>query len=61
MVRRFPRAERAMGYLEAYSRVLRGAAGAPGSGDAARDDGGGGAGEGVGDLIEGDDDEADSP
>ncbi|EFV93306.1 hypothetical protein ES5_01545 [Dietzia cinnamea P4] len=61
VVRRFPRAERAMGYLEAYSRVLRGAAGAPGNGDDARDDGDGGAGEGVGDLIEGDDDEVDSP
>ena len=58
VVRRFPRAERAMGYLEAYSRVLRGAAGAPGGAENARGDG---AGEGVGDLIEGDDDEVDAP
>lgn len=61
VVRRYPRAERAMGYLEAYSRVLRGGAGTGGAG--AGDDAlpGGGVGEGVGDLVEGDDDEVDSP
>jgi predicted metal-dependent hydrolase len=42
-VRRFPRTERAMGYLEAYARVL-----GPGADDAAA------GGEGVGDLVEGD-------
>ncbi|MCZ4655534.1 MULTISPECIES: M48 metallopeptidase family protein [Dietzia] len=54
VVRRYPRTERAMGYLEAYSRVLRQGAGsdAPGGGG-----GPGTVGEGVGDLVEGDDDE----
>ena len=50
-VRRYPRTERAMGYLEAYSRVLR-----DGSG------GMNGDGEGVGDLVpdpDDNDDEAD--
>lgn len=42
-VRRFPRTERAMGYLEAYSRVLRTG---PGDGGSGRDDG-----EDVGDLA----------
>ena len=53
-VRRYPRTERAMGYLEAYSRVLgtRRGAGA-GRGDGTGD----GDGESVGDLVEGDDDE----
>ena len=54
VVHRYPRTERAMGFLEAYSRVLRPGAGTETSG------GGGGpddAGEGVGDLVEGDDDE----
>ena len=52
-VRRYPRTERAMGYLEAYSRVLgtRSAAGGAGAG-------GTGDGESVGDLVGGDDDEA---
>lgn len=46
LVRHFPRTERAMGYLEAYSRVLRsGAGGADGTSED-------GAGEGMGDLIE---------
>lgn len=46
-VRRYPRTERAMGYLEAYARVLK-----PGpEGDSAD-------GEKVGDLIQPDDDEA---
>lgn len=40
-VRRYPRTERAMGYLEAYSRVLR-----TGGGDDA------GGGEGMGDLVD---------
>lgn len=48
LVRHFPRTERAMGYLEAYSRVLRaGVGGADGTGEV-------GAGEGMGDLIESD-------
>lgn len=53
-VRRYPRTERAMGYLEAYSRVLGTRCGA----GAGRGDGtGDGDGESVGDLVEGDDDE----
>lgn len=54
VVRRYPRTERAMGYLEALSRVLR-----PGTGTGASGGGGEpeGSGEGVGDLLEGDDDE----
>ncbi|WP_314037788.1 M48 family metallopeptidase [Dietzia sp. CH92] len=62
VVRRYPRAERAMGYLEAYSRVLRGGAGGsggPGAADEALP--GGDAGEGLGDLVEGDDDEDGCP
>lgn len=60
-VRRYPRTERAMGYLEAYAGVLRTGPGGPGraEGDAEREGRGGreGDGEGVGDLIQGDDDE----
>lgn len=58
VVRRYPRTERAMGYLEAYSRVLRG-----GSGPDVAGDGGGptGGDEGVGDLVEGDDDDESGP
>lgn len=54
VVRRYPRTERAMGYLEALSRTLR-----PGSGPDAPGGGGEpeGGGEGVGDLVEDDDDE----
>ncbi len=48
VVRRFPRTERAMGYLEAYARVLGQGA------DAAA-----GGGEGMGDLVQADDPEAD--
>lgn len=44
-VRRYPRTERAMGYLEAFARVLRAGGG---------DGGGDGAGEGVGDLVDDD-------
>lgn len=43
-VRRYPRTERAMGYLEAYAKVLK-----PGAGGAE------GGGEGVGDLVQPDD------
>ena len=50
-VRRYPRTERAMGYLEAYARVLRTG---PGGADRAE-----GAGEGLGDLVQGDEDEVD--
>ena len=50
VVRGFPRTERAMGYLEAYSRVLRSGAG-PQGGDAGAE-GGDEGGEGVGDLID---------
>lgn len=53
-VRRFPRTERAMGYLEAYSRVLRTGSGPGVAGDGGESDGDA---EGVGDLVEGDDDE----
>lgn len=51
LVRHFPRTERAMGYLEAYSRVLRSG---PAGGDAGAGDepGAGGKGEDMGDLIE---------
>jgi len=62
LVRRYPRTERAMGYLEAYSRVLRSGAGATGSGGpdspgtsgalGGPDPPGGGDGEGMGGLIE---------
>ncbi|KAA0917389.1 M48 family metallopeptidase [Dietzia sp. ANT_WB102] len=54
VVHRYPRTERAMGFLEAYSRVLR-----PGAGTETSGRGGGpdDSGEGVGDLVEGDDDE----
>lgn len=53
VVRRFPRTERAMGYLEAYSRVLRpGAPGAPGAPGGESGEGPEGPGEGVGDLID---------
>lgn len=55
-VRRYPRTERAMGYLEAYSRVLGTRSGAAGEGGAGA--GGAGDGESVGDLVGGDDDEA---
>lgn len=48
LVHRFPRTERAMGYLEAYARVLR----AGGRG------GDGGPGEGPGDLVRDDDEDA---
>lgn len=47
VVRRYPRTERAVGYLEAYSRVVR-----DGSGGQAADPG---VGEGVGDLVPGHD------
>lgn len=46
VVRRFPRTERAMGYLEAYSRVLRPGAGEPAPGA------GPGDGEDMSDLID---------
>ena len=51
LVRTFPRTERAMGYLEAYSRVLRSGSGAeePGTGATGED---GAGGEDVGDLID---------
>lgn len=57
LVRSFPRTERAMGYLEAYSRVLRSGPGGgqSGAGSAGGDDAGGegvGGGESVGDLID---------
>ncbi|MFN3340849.1 MAG: M48 family metallopeptidase [Dietzia sp.] len=48
VVRRYPRTERAMGYLEAYARTL-----GPGADGAA-----GGGGEGVGDLVQADDETA---
>ena len=51
-VRGYPRTERAMGYLEAYSRVLRSWAGSDAPGGAGEP---GVGGEGVGDLVEGDD------
>ena len=51
VVRRYPRTERAVGYLEAYSRVER-----DGSGGEAAD-----GGEGVGDLIPGHDHNDDEP
>ena len=55
-VRRYPRTERAMGYLEAYSRVLgAGPEGGRGGGGAARQEGAGD--EDAGDLVQGDDDE----
>ena len=49
-VRRYPRTERAMGYLEAYARVL-----APGA------DVDGADGEAVGDLVQSDDNEVAAP
>ena len=53
LVRTFPRTERAMGYLEAYSRVLRSGSGSgseePGTGATGED---GAGGEDVGDLID---------
>lgn len=51
LVRIFPRTERAMGYLEAYSRVLRSG---PGTGESGAGAAGGDAAEGedVGDLID---------
>ena len=65
LVRRYPRTERAMGYLEAYSRVLRSGAGATGGGGLAAPGGpdalggpdapGGADGEGMDDLIEAED------
>lgn len=64
-VRRFPRTERAMGYLEAYSRVLRSdaAGGEGGDGRGVRDgspegDDGDGLGDLIGDPHGADDDEA---
>ena len=50
VVRRYPRTERAVGYLEAYSRVLRNGAGGQTAG-----------GEGLGDLVPGYDDNDDEP
>ena len=51
LVRTFPRTERAMGYLESYSRVLRSGSGPeePGTGATGED---GAGGEDVGDLID---------
>lgn len=51
-VRRYPRTERAMGYLEAYAKVCRTA---PGAADGGAEHGADGCGEAVGDLIQSDD------
>ena len=60
-VRAYPRTERAMGYLEAYARVLRAGTGAGPSGGAGEGpETGRGDGEGPGDLVQDDDESSDA-